>query len=93
MGVGIVLFYIVAIIGAYHLDVKLFGVFEQSFVGNDLIPDTVPLDFDVVIVAKQIQPPFELLPTGFFAFFDDGLRHTCPNAAGSGDQAFVVFYQ
>ena len=48
------------------------------------------LDFNIKVISKQIEPPFEFLFCLLFTTFQDRLRNMGANAAGGGDQAFMI---
>ncbi len=48
------------------------------------------LHFNIIIVAKHIQPPFKFFLGRLFAIVQYRLRHISANAAGGGNKAFVV---
>jgi hypothetical protein len=90
--VGVVVFLIdvVRIVGANHFYVVFAGPAQEHFVHLVLFFHLVALDFDVVVFAENIVPPFKLLARRFLALPQDSLGHHGAYAAGGGDQAFVV---
>ena len=52
---------------------QLFGPSREDAVALALLRDRVVLDFDVVIVAEDVQVLFEYTEAFFFSFLQDGL--------------------
>ena len=50
------------------------------------------LQFDEIVFAEEVEPPFEFLFRFFFGFVEDGLRDIGADAASRGDQAFMVLF-
>ena len=88
------------IVGANDLDVVFAGEQQQLLVHIlladaqpvDIVQAPVALQFDVKILAQQVQPPAELL-FGFLQLaIQDSLRYFRPDAAAGGDQPLVVLF-
>ena len=88
--IGVFLVYVVRIIGTDDLYIILLCPTKQYFIYPILFSHLVALNFDVVVFAEKIKPPFKLLPGILFIFFQDGLWHHGADTAGSGNQSFVV---
>ena len=48
------------------------------------------LQFYIIILSKNIQPPFKCLFSLFFRFVNNGLWYFSTDATGSGNQSFMV---
>ena len=88
--VGVFLVYIVGVVGADNFYLVFVGPAQQHFIHLVLLRHLVSLDLDVIVFAKNIEPPFKLLFGFRFTFFQNGLGYHGADTAGSGDQAFVV---
>src|SRR5699024_9797332 len=89
----IFLLHIMRIVGRDHLDVVLFGPFDQRFVTAVLISQPVPLPLDVVIIAKNIKVPFKQGPRFLFTLIDDGLVDLAGYTTGGRDKSLGMFGQ
>ena len=100
VGHGVLLLHVVTIVGGDHLDVVLLGKDQQLLIdvlladpeAVDIVQPPVPLKFDVVIFAEQVQPPLQFhLRFGYLALHDE-LRHDGTDTAGGNDQPLVVLH-
>ena len=91
MRVEIRLVHIVGVVRRNDLYIIFFGKSEQHLIDLVLLRHAVALEFHVIIVLEDIEPPFELVLTFSFSSFEDGLRYQRPQATGRRDQSLMVF--
>src|SRR5690606_1058029 len=84
------LVYIVRIVGGDNGHVVFAGKLQQHLVGLYLVGYVVALQLHIVVVAKQVQPPFKHLFGLLLTLAQNGARHLRRQAAGSGYQPLVV---
>src|SRR5699024_3293079 len=90
---GIFFLHIMRIVGRDHLDVVLFGPFDQRFAAAVLIAQPVTLQLDVVIIAKNIKVPLKQGTRLLLSLIDDGLIDLAGNTTGGSDKPLGVFSQ
>ena len=88
--VGVLLVHVMAVVAGDHRHVELLRPAQQHRVHLVLLGDAVPLKLDVVVLTEEVQPPLELLEARLLALAQDGAWHAGGQAAGGGDQSFVV---
>ena len=91
MRVEIRLIDIMRVVRRDDLNIILFRKPQQDLVDLLLLRHPVALQFDVVIILEDVQPPLELILSLGLPAFQDGLRDQRTQAAGRRDQSLVIF--
>jgi hypothetical protein len=81
---------VVAVVGGDHRDIVFPGILQEGDVDLLLFFDVMALELDEIVLAEEVQPPFEFLFGLFFAVMQDGLGDIGADTAGRGDQPFMV---
>ena len=81
------------VVGADQLDVQFSGDLDDFHVHNPVFGGAVILDFEVVIVPKQVFIPLGHPAGDFGPLLQNRLGHFSPQASAGDDQPLVVLLQ
>src|SRR5436305_2027589 len=91
MSVKVLLVYIMRVIARDYFYIVFPGEFYQNLVHFILLRNTMPLKFHIIILLKNIQPPFKFIFSFGLALFQDSLRYQGAKTTCGGNEAFMMF--
>ena len=88
--VGVFLIHIMRVIGTDDFHFIFFSPTEQHLVNAILLGHLVPLNFNVIVFTKYIEPPFKFFSRRSLILLQNRLRHHRSDAASGGNEPFIV---